>query len=64
MDLKRGLHYGEICIVDIKTTYTILCNKKNFISLTLFKAKVNNILGPVDLIEGFGRAMFILVSGI
>lgn len=53
-----------MCLVDIATTHTIHYNKKNFISLIIFEVKLNTILGPADLIEGFGRAMFTLASGI
>ena len=54
---------GDICLVDSTTTYTILCNKKYLFKLTLSKASVNTILGPVDLIESSGKANMILPQG-
>lgn len=64
MDLQRGLHDREMCLADSTTTHIIIRNKKYFMSLTLLEVKVNTIWGPAPMIEGFGRAMLILVHGI
>ena len=55
---------GEICLVDSATTHTILRNKRFFfLNLNLIKANMNTISGPIDLIEGTGKAMIILAKG-
>ena len=55
---------GEICIPDSGTTHTILKHKRYFSELKPTKAIINTISGPVDLIEGTGKASFILPNGI
>ena len=50
----------DIYLADSAMTHTILRNQKYFLNLILLKANVNTILGPVDLIEGSGRAMILL----
>ena len=52
----------DTCLVDCATTHTILHDKKYFSNLTLVQSNINTILGPVDLIKGFGRATIILPS--
>ena len=68
MDLCVGLlgskiNGGEICLVDSATTHTILLDQKYFSHITLVEANVNTILGPVDLIDGSGRATTMLPYG-
>jgi len=53
----------EICIPDSGTTHTILKHKRYFSELKPTKAIINTISGPVDLIEGTGKASFILPNG-
>jgi len=53
----------DICLADSATTYTILRHKQYFSNLGMMKAKVNTILGLIDLIEGFGRASLMLPNG-
>ena len=45
------------------TTHTILSDKKYFSNISLVKSNVNTILGPINLIQGSGRATIILPSG-
>ena len=54
---------GDICIPDSGTTHTILKHKRYFSDLKPTKAIINTISGPVDLIEGTGKASFILPNG-
>ena len=51
---------GDICLEDCATTHSILQQKKYFSKLTLAPSNVTTIYGPVNLIEGFGRATIIL----
>lgn len=53
----------EICLADSATTHTILRDRKYFSTLNLTRAKVTTISGPVDLIEGSGRAHIRLSNG-
>ena len=53
---------GEIYLADSATTHTIFRNKRYFLNLNLIKANVNTISGPLDIIEGTGRAIIILTK--
>ena len=53
----------DICLADCATTHSILQQKKYFSQLTLAPSNVTTISGPVNLIEGFGRATIILPGG-
>ena len=70
--MKLGMDYsndelktktGDICIPDSGTTHNILKHKRYFSDLKSTKAIINIISGPIDLIEGTGKASFILPSG-
>ena len=50
----------DICLADSATTHSILQQKKYFSQLTLAPSNVTTISGPVNLIEGSGRATIIL----
>ena len=68
MDLSHTLvHHTtsnvDACLADCATIHTIFRDKKYFSNLLLVKSNVNTILSPVDLIQGFGRAIIILPSG-
>ena len=54
---------GDICIPDSGTTHTILKHKRYFSDLKSTKAIINTISGHIDLIEGTGKARFILSNG-
>ena len=54
---------GDICLADYATTHSILQQKKYFSQLTLTPSNVTPISGPVNLIEGSGRATIILPGG-
>ena len=68
MDLTHGFNSKmieeDLCLVDSATTHTILKDKKYFQNLTLIKAKVNTISSSSNIIEGSGRANFMLPKGI
>ena len=49
--------------LQIVPQHTILRDKKYFSNISLGKSNVNTISGPVDLIQGFGRATIILPRG-
>ena len=51
---------GDTCLADSATTHTILRESKYFLELVLIQVKINTISGPVDLIEGSGRASILL----
>ena len=53
----------DACLANCATTHTIIRNKKYFSNLSLVKSNVNTILGPINLIQGSGRATIILPSG-
>jgi hypothetical protein len=61
---RLNISGGDICLADSATTHTILRHKQYFSNLRMMKAKVNTILGLIDLIEGFGRASIMLPNGI
>ena len=54
---------GDIFLADCATTHSILQQKKYFSQLTLAPSNVTTISGPVNLIEGSGRATIILSGG-
>ena len=47
-------------MIDSATTHTVLKEKKYFEYLTLTKDNVTIILGPTNMIKGFGRANILL----
>ena len=53
----------EVCIPDSGTTHTILKDKRYFSTLKSVKMTINTISGPTDLIEGIGKANFMLPNG-
>ena len=53
----------DICIADCGTTHTILQNRKYFTHMTKTEAQVGTISGIFNIIEGFGKASFILPNG-
>ena len=55
---------GDACLADCAITHMILRDKKYFSNLTLTQSNVHTILGPIDLIKGFGKATIILPKGI
>ena len=57
-------HNGDICLVDYATTHTILWNKKYFSNLTFASINVNTISSFVNPIQGFRRAIIVLLGGI
>ena len=57
-------HNEDICLVDCATTHTILWNKKYFLNLTFASINVNTISSFVNPIQGFRRAIIILLGGI
>ena len=64
MDLSHTLIHHmtsnvDACPTDCVATHTILCHKKYFSNLSLVKSNINTISGPVDLIQGSGRATII-----
>ena len=54
---------GDLCILDSGTTHTILKNRDYFSEIKPTEAVVKTISGPVDLIEGIGKAKFLLPNG-
>lgn len=53
---------GDGCLVDNAIMYSIIWEKKYFLELIKIEVKINTILHHVDLIEGFRRAIILLVS--
>ena len=53
----------NFCLAESTTTHTILKDKKYFQNLTLIKVMVNTISGSSNIIEGSGRAKFMLPKG-
>ena len=51
---------GKICLTESATTHIILQSHKYFMSSTLLRANVIDVLGPMDPIESSGRAMILL----
>ena len=63
MDLfDAKIKNGDLCLVDIVTTHTILKRKSIFSQFQLVDTNVNAIFGIVSIIEGFKRA-YILLHG-
>ena len=65
MDLSHTLvHHTtsnvDACLPNCATTHIILRDKKYFSNISMGKSNVNTISGPVDLIQGSGRATIIL----
>ena len=60
---KINLEDEDICLVDSGTTNTIFRSNKYFTNLKGYKAKLNTISGPTNLIDGSGRANIILPGG-
>ena len=54
---------GDVCLADYATTYTILWDKRYFLSLTLTSGNVSTISGTTNLIEGSGRSNIMLPKG-
>ena len=54
---------GDLCIPDSGTTHTILKNRDYFFEIKPTEAVVKTISGLVDLIEGIGKAKFLLPNG-
>ena len=54
---------GDICLADCVTTHSILQNNKYFSQLTLAPSNVTTISGPVNFINGSGKATIILSGG-
>lgn len=50
----------DICIVDCATTHTILQSQKYFSQLTKTNSHVWTVSGTSNIIEGFGKASFLL----
>ena len=50
-------------MADSAATHTILWDQKYFSHITLVEANVNIISGPIDLIDGSGRATIMLPCG-
>ena len=60
------MHHGtedNLCLVDSATKHTILKNQKIFFELIFIPQKVSTIAGPVQIIEGSGKAHMILPNG-
>ena len=50
----------DVCLLDSATTHSILKDKNYFSTMTLRKANVHTISGPVEMIDGFGNATIML----
>ena len=58
------MHIGSVdCLVDSGTTHTILKYKDYFINITPKVTSLTTISGPSTLVEGFGKAQFMLSNG-
>lgn len=53
----------DVCLLDSVTTYTILCCKHFFSSVTLRKANINIISSLIEIIDGFRNATVALPNG-
>ena len=53
----------DVYLLDSATTHTILHDKDYFSNLTLYKANVHTILGPVKIIERLGHSIIMLPNG-
>lgn len=64
MDMSLAkMRDGDLCLVDSATTNTILKDKKYFSHLKIDKANINTISGSAKIVEGFGKANFIMPGG-
>ena len=54
---------GDLWILDSGTTHTILKNRDYFSEIKPTKAVVKIISSPINLIEGIGKAKFMLPNG-
>ena len=50
----------DICLLDSTMTHSILRDKNYFSSMTLRKANVHTISGPIEMIDGSGNATIML----
>ena len=58
------MHCGAVdCLVDSGSTHTILKNKCYFINFTPKVTSLSTISGTSTLVEGFGKAQFMLTNG-
>ena len=53
----------DVCLLDSATTHSILRDKNYFSTMTLRKANVHTISGPVEMIDGSGNATIMLPNG-
>jgi len=53
-------HYEDLYLSNSATTHTILKEKKYFEYLTLTKANITTISGPINMIKDSGRANILL----
>ena len=54
----------DVCLLDSTTTHSILKDKFFFSTMTLCKANVHTISGPVEMIDGSRNATIMLPNGI
>ena len=54
----------DVCLLDSTTTHLILKDKIFFSTMTLCKANVHTISGPVEMIDGSRNATIMLPNGI
>ena len=57
------IYEDDICLVDSRTTHTILKCQKFFSTLEFNKQNVSTIAGSAQIIEGSGRAHILLPNG-
>ena len=60
---QNKINGGDFCLADSATTHSILRDRKYFSNLVLAKVKVTTISGPLDVIEGSGKAQIMLPNG-
>ena len=53
----------DVCLLDSATTHSILKDKNYFSTMTLRKANVHTIFGPVEMIVGSENATIMLSNG-
>ena len=53
----------DVCLLDSASTHTIFRSRHFFSSMTLRKAHVHTIYGPIPIIDGFGNATIVLAKG-
>ena len=54
----------NVYLLDSAMTHSILKDKRYFSSMTLRKANVHTIFGPVEMIDGSGNATIMLPNGV